>query len=230
MNHFKQKIFFNSHLLNEANGWKLLGNFLILAGLFSFSGCSFLKTRDLPKAYKISVSRETTEKTQKGEFDSIVIEVLPFSSNKPFDSTLIQILGDNKVWKEDYYNRIFISPDILISQDLRKWLSDTEAFKNVSLPITREDTNVVIHGNVEKFFINASNPKSPASTVSLKFSVTWNDDTKIENEVTQSFKYESEIPIPGLKTEYVIEGLEIALEEVFRLFEQDLYSFLSGVM
>lgn len=190
------------------------------------SGCAFLKSRDLPKTYSIAIERDKDETQKFTGLDHFIIDISPFSANKPFDSKLFQILAENKVWKEDYYNRLFLSPDILIGQELRKWLSDTENFGAVALPVFHGDANLVINGNVEEFYVDASDPEAPQSAISIRLLVEVDQSSNGGKKVSQVFEYDDKMPIPRLHPEYVIEGWEIIIGVIFSTFESDLTDFL----
>jgi ABC-type uncharacterized transport system auxiliary subunit len=123
-------------------------------------------------------------------------------------------------YESDFYNQFLTSPDTMISEEVRKGLAASPAFKYVVGPATQLQPNYVLEGSVNALYGDFRNLNQPAAVLEIEFFLH-NEDTANSGIVMQK-RYTKIVPLSGRSPEALIKGWSQALGSILTDLNTDL--------
>ena len=123
-------------------------------------------------------------------------------------------------YESDFYNQFLTSPDMMISEEIRKALAASHQFKYVLGPADAQQPNYVLEGSVNALYGDFRNPKQPAAVLEIEFFL-YNENTANPGIVTQK-RYTKSVALNERSPEALVKGWDQALSEIVAALAADL--------
>jgi cholesterol transport system auxiliary component len=123
-------------------------------------------------------------------------------------------------YESDFYNQFLTSPDTMLSEEVRKGLGASPAFKYVIGPSSQLQPNYVLEGSVNALYGDFRNLNKPAAVLEIEFFLH-NEDSANPGIVLQK-RYIKTVPLSGRSPEALIKGWSQALESILADLNTDL--------
>jgi len=123
-------------------------------------------------------------------------------------------------YESDFYNQFLTSPDTMLSEEVRKGLGASPAFKYVIGPSSQLQPNYVLEGSVNALYGDFRNLNKPAAVLEIEFFLH-NEDSANPGIVLQK-RYIKTVPLSGRSPEALIKGWSQALESILAELNTDL--------
>ena len=136
------------------------------------SGCASLE-RSYPERnyYMLNFSRNSDLKTSIRHKDKILVvnhfSVSPGSIGAEFTYRV----GDES-YRSDFYNQFFRPPGALISEEVRRWLTDSDLFQYVLYNPSDTKPDVILEGNVNELYGDFRDGSSPKAVLAMQLFLT----------------------------------------------------------
>ena len=193
---------------------------LIYLALVS-SGCTALTdTGEAKKYYVIEFSRSA--EPVKIPSDK-VLKVMRFDSTRSYRGhEFIYKVSDNQ-YESDYYNKFFISPVSMISEQTRQWLSDSGMFKGVVDQSSSVDADYYLEAYISKLHADFTGTEYLA-IIEIQFVVL--DYRSEMPAMVFSGSYESNVPLKHNTPQEIVTSYNKAGYEILARLEKDLQANL----
>jgi cholesterol transport system auxiliary component len=123
-------------------------------------------------------------------------------------------------YESDFYNQFLVSPDTMLSEELRKGLAAAQVFKYVVGPTNSLQPNYVLEGSVNALYGDFRNLGEPSAVLELEFFLH-NEDATSAGIVMQK-RYTKAVPVGGRSPEALVKGWSQALEAILAMLVADL--------
>jgi ABC-type uncharacterized transport system auxiliary subunit len=169
----------------------------------------------------LEVSREgPKQKTGK----DIILEVQSFGIDRTFDTKNLVYRRRPSEFETDFYNKFLITPEEMLTEKTRAWLSESGLFKWVLEPGVYTNATHTLHGNVIALYGDFSNESSPEAKMGIRFFVIKAPDKSIVFGKT----YEAQSNIESRTAAGVIAAFDKCLGTILSDLEKDLEAELSS--
>lgn len=123
-------------------------------------------------------------------------------------------------YEADFYNQFLISPDTMLSEELRKGLAASPAFKYVVGSSSQLQPNYVLEGSVNALYGDFRNLDKPVAVLEIEFFLH-NEDSANPGIVLQK-RYVKAVPLSGRSPEALVKGWSQALGSILTDLNTDL--------
>jgi cholesterol transport system auxiliary component len=193
---------------------KIVISFLILGALAA--GCVKFDRPALDRKYFVmSVERNKDSHTNGTE----TLVVRRFQISPQYQDRELVYRKDKSIYEADYYNLFFVPPTEMLTNDLRRWFSDSGLFKNVVSPSSLSSGGLVLEGLVNSLY-GDYHGNVPAAVVEIQFFLVdnWDENTPIIYSRTFSEK----IKLKSKDSAELVEGMSLGIKNIFSKLEADL--------
>ncbi|HEY3153186.1 MAG TPA: ABC-type transport auxiliary lipoprotein family protein [Candidatus Binatia bacterium] len=197
--------------------YRRVGRGLLLLILI-FSGCVNLERSYPEKRYFVIDVGDSAQPSNADGNQTLLISTLRISPRYA-DKSFVYRTSDAG-YESDFYNQFLTSPDTMISEEVRKGLAASPAFKYVVGPATQLQPNYVLEGSVNALYGDFRNLNQPAAVLEIEFFLH-NEDTANSGIVMQK-RYIKTVPLSGRSPEALIKGWSQALESILTDLNTDL--------
>jgi cholesterol transport system auxiliary component len=197
--------------------YRRVGRGLLLLILI-FSGCVNLERSYPEKRYFVIDVGDSAQPSNADGNQTLLISTLRISPRYA-DKSFVYRTSDAG-YESDFYNQFLTSPDTMISEEVRKGLAASPAFKYVVGPATQLQPNYVLEGSVNALYGDFRNLNQPAAVLEIEFFLH-NEDTANSGIVMQK-RYTKTVPLSGRSPEALIKGWSQALESILTDLNTDL--------
>jgi len=197
--------------------YRRVGRGLLLLILIS-SGCVNLERSYPEKRYFVIDVGDSAQPSNADGNQTLLISTLRISPRYA-DKSFVYRTSDAG-YESDFYNQFLTSPDTMISEEVRKGLTASPAFKYVVGPATQLQPNYVLEGSVNALYGDFRNLNQPAAVLEIEFFLH-NEDTANSGIVMQK-RYIKTVPLSGRSPEALIKGWSQALESILTDLNTDL--------
>jgi cholesterol transport system auxiliary component len=197
--------------------YRRVGRGLLLLILIS-SGCVNLERSYPEKRYFVIDVGDSAQPSNADGNQTLLISTLRISPRYA-DKSFVYRTSDAG-YESDFYNQFLTSPDTMISEEVRKGLAASPAFKYVVGPATQLQPNYVLEGSVNALYGDFRNLNQPAAVLEIEFFLH-NEDTANSGIVMQK-RYTKTVPLSGRSPEALIKGWSQALESILTDLNTDL--------
>jgi ABC-type uncharacterized transport system auxiliary subunit len=190
----------------------ILSNLMIVSMVLS--GCGSREAFN-QRNFILEASRNRPpQKTSK----DIVLDVQSFNADMTFSTKSLVYRKGPSEYETDFYNQFLISPNDMITEKTRSWLSESGLFKLVLEPGSYADATHSLEGNIIALYGDFRDKSSPKATMKIRFflvklsgkSVVFGETYKVESKVDDR------------TVESLIEAFEDCLANILSDLEKDL--------
>jgi uncharacterized lipoprotein YmbA len=182
------------------------------------SGCVNLERSYPEKRYFVIDVGDSAQPPNVAGNQTLLISTLRISPRYA-DKSFVYRTSDAG-YESDFYNQFLTSPDTMISEEVRKGLAASPAFKYVVGPATQLQPNYVLEGSVNALYGDFRNLNQPAAVLEIEFFLH-NEDTANSGIVMQK-RYTKIVPLSGRSPEALIKGWSQALGSILTDLNTDL--------
>jgi cholesterol transport system auxiliary component len=123
-------------------------------------------------------------------------------------------------YESDYYNQFLASPDVMISEELRKGLASASQFKFVVGPANPLQPNYALEGAINSLYGDFRNAAQPAAVLEMDFFL-YRENSNDQGVVLQK-RYVKSVPLNAKSPEALVKGWDQALQEIIAALAADL--------
>ena len=123
-------------------------------------------------------------------------------------------------YESDFYNQFLVSPASLITEEVRKGLTESQVFKYVISASNQSQPSYVLEGTVNALYGDFRNPNSPRAVLEMEFFLT--SEIPGKPGILMQKRYAKSLPLTGRTPEALIKGWNEALEEILTPLAADL--------
>jgi cholesterol transport system auxiliary component len=123
-------------------------------------------------------------------------------------------------YESDFYNQFLVSPASLITEEIRKDLIASQAFKYVISASSPLQPSYVLEGMVNALYGDFRDPNSPRAVLEMEFFLT--SDIPEKAGILMQKRYAQSIPLSGRSPEALVRGWNQALEAIVTSLAADL--------
>jgi len=138
---------------------------LVFSVILFSAGClqhkAVLKGRFLLDVQRDSRSVQTTPES--------ILAVQPFSIAPAFANKGIVLRTGGNQYESDFYNEYFISPAPMMTEQTRRWLSESGLFAQVLLPVSSVEPTHVLEGHIQQIVLDSSDLDAPRAELKIAF-------------------------------------------------------------
>ena len=98
-----------------------------------------------------------------------ILAVQPFSIAPAFEGKCVVSRVDDNRYESDFYNEYFVSPAPMITEQTRRWLSESGLFAQVLLPVSSVEPAYVLEGHIQQMVLDISDPDAPRAELKITF-------------------------------------------------------------
>lgn len=190
-------------------------------GILLFLVCSACVNleRDAPERhyFVIEVSRSADQTAPTG--DQVLMVANLRISPRYADRSFVYRSSDAG-YESDYYNQFLASPDVMISEELRKGLAASSQFKFVVGPANALQPNYTLEGSINSLYGDFRNAAQPAAVLEMDFFL-YRENPNNQGVVMQK-RYVKSVPLNGKSPEALVKGWDQALQEIIASLAADL--------
>ena len=187
--------------------------------LFALSaGCVSLERSYPEKRFFVVELGDTAQRSNPAGDQTLLVSGLRVSPRYA-DKSFVYRTSESG-YESDFYNQFLTSPDTMLSEEVRKGLGASPAFKYVIGPSSQLQPNYVLEGSVNALYGDFRNLNKPAAVLEIEFFLH-NEDSANPGIVLQK-RYIKTVPLSGRSPEALIKGWSQALESILADLNTDL--------
>lgn len=125
-------------------------------------------------------------------------------------------------FKSDFYNQFFRPPSNIMTETVRQWINQTGVFDTVLNPASLAIANYSIEGNIVELYGDYRNLASPKAILSIQLFLIKISEDGNDPDILLSKTYSSEQAIGTASPQNLMNGWNLALEDILNEFLSDL--------
>lgn len=183
-----------------------------------FSGCIDL-SRDYPQRdfYLVNLSRDS--EAPPADTTAGILQIGKFRVSPRYDAKELVYRIQENAYEADYYNRFFVEPSVMISEEVVEWIESAGLFRQVLVGPGRIDPDYILEGNVPALYGDFTQ-SPPLAVMEMEFTLL--RELPAGPELLLRKSYRREIPLHKKSPEALIDGFEKAFETILTRVERDL--------
>jgi ABC-type uncharacterized transport system auxiliary subunit len=176
-----------------------------------------------PKSYekqRYILDSQRASSAEAGDNQNI-LEVRRFTIDPAFSTKSLTYRTGEFEYESDFYNEFLISPDAMITEKVRNWLSESGLSRRVLDPGSYVESTHVIEGNVIALYGDFRDKSSPTAVMEIRVFLL---EMKTIKEPTIIFgkTYKSSVALESKGPESLVRALDRCLVEILTDMEKDL--------
>lgn len=181
------------------------------------TGCVKIKKAYPDKRnYVLEAQRPDSSPRTPPRADSICVR--NFTVSPRYESGELVYRHSELNYAADFYNRFFVSPEILVTEETRTWLKESGMFRNMLEPGSHAIPQYILEGYVAT--MQGDFRKSPLAVLEIQFLVS--DGADAPGRILMQKDYRREVPLPKAEANALVQGLNQALAQILQDLEADL--------
>ena len=188
----------------------------ILVAAFSAGCVNIKKAYPDKRNYVLEAQRPDSSPRTPPRADSICVR--NFTISPRYESGELVYRHNEFNYAADFYNRFFVSPEILVTEETRTWLKQSGMFRNILEPGSHAIPQYILEGSITT--IQGDYRKTPLAVLEIQFLVSEGADAP--GKILMQKDYRKEIPLPKAEPNALVQGLNQALAQILQDFEADL--------
>jgi len=189
-----------------------------MSSFLLFSGCVSLERSYPEKRYFVVDLGESAQRSNAAGNQTLLVSGLRISPRYA-DKSFVYRTSEAS-YEADFYNQFLTSPDTMFSEEVRKGLAASPAFKYVVGPSSQLQPNYVLEGSVNALYGDFRNLNAPSAVLEIEFFLH-NEDTANPGIVLQK-RYMKTVPLSGRSPEALVKGWSQALGSILTDLNTDL--------
>ena len=199
---------------------KKLPTFIILSLVsFLITGCfNFKKTYPEKHQFLLDVQPRSVI-TSDRDASSLLIRTLnvsPLYENKGF----VYLKGEH-MYVSDFYNEFFIEPGPMLTEAVRKWLSGSGIFANVTSIPGEIVPDYILEGTVTSLYGDYSQENRYYAVIGIQFFLI--SEATAASEIVFQKHYQHNIPFNTNTPQALVNAWNTGLKEMLTEFEKNLH-------
>jgi cholesterol transport system auxiliary component len=190
----------------------------VLLLLIPCSGCVTLERSYPDKRYFVIEAPAAANHSNSAADENLLVSNLRISPRYA-DKSFIYRTSESG-YESDFYNQFLISPETMLSEELRKGLSAGQVFKYVIGPSSSLQPNYILEGSVNALYGDFRNLAEPAAVLEMEFFLH-NEDPGNAGIVMQK-RYTKSVPVGARSPEALVKGWSQALGSILADLSSDL--------
>jgi len=183
-------------------------------------GCASLK-KQYPEKRNYLVEA-TREKQGRASASDLVLEVLKIECPSEYQGReLVYRMGDFS-YESDFYNNYFIAPDLMLTDQCRKWMEETGLFSNVVGRTSILRPALILQGALVSLYGDYRSGDQPEAVIEIQFLLL--DNRLNPPGVLFQKNYGRQIPLKSRGAEELVRGMSEGLSNILSSLEEDLSS------
>ncbi len=130
-------------------------------------------------------------------------------------------------YESDFYNQFFRSPSSILTKSVSQWIDQANIFEDVLSPVSQVFPNHLIEGNVIELYGDYRAQAAPKAVFKIQFYLLKISDLSDEPIIVFGKTYTSEKPIGSATPQALMNGWNLALEDILGEFLKDLSYYLN---
>ena len=195
--------------------------FIARAALLLFvlsAGCVSLERSYPDKRYFVVELGENAQRSNPAGNQTLLVSGLRISPRYA-DKSFVYRTSESG-YESDFYNQFLTSPETMLSEEVRKGLAASPAFKYVVGPSSQLQPNYVLEGSVNALYGDFRNLNTPSAVLEIEFFLH-NEDSANPGVVLQK-RYTKTVPLSGRSPDALVKGWSQALGAVLTELNSDL--------
>jgi cholesterol transport system auxiliary component len=123
-------------------------------------------------------------------------------------------------YESDFYNQFLTSPDTMLSEEVRKGLAASPAFKYVIGPSNQLQPNYILEGSVNALYGDFRNLNAPSAVLEIEFFL--HNEVSANPGVVMQKRYMKTVPLSGRSPDALVKGWSHALGAILTDLNTDL--------
>jgi len=152
--------------------------------------------------------------------DGVVLRVRKFVVSPRYREKGLVYRKGELSYESDFYNRFFILPSSLITEEVSQWLASSGLFQHVVSAASHLETTHVLEGAVNALFGDYSGKRSPKAVLEIQFFLI--RDISARSKIVFQKIYRKEVVIEEGSPDLLVKGWNEALRQILTDLEEDL--------
>lgn len=186
--------------------------------MIPFAGCVTLERSYPDRRYFVIEAPASANRSNSAGDKNLMVSNLRISPRYA-DKGFIYRTSESG-YESDFYNQFLVSPDTMLSEEVRKGLAAAEVFKYVVGPSNSLQPNYVLEGSVNALYGDFRNVGEAAAVLEIEFFLH-NEDAANSGIVMQK-RYTKAVPLGGRSPDALVKGWSQALEAILTMLVNDL--------
>ena len=148
----------------------------------------------------------------------VILDVAPFSIDAAFSTKSFVYRKSQSQYETDFYNQFLISPEEMITEKTRRWLSESGLFKLVLEPGSFAQATHLLEGNILALYGDFSNKSQPKATMAICFFLVKLSDKSVV--FIKTYRAVSDVQTPT--AEALTAAFDTCLATILSDLEKDL--------
>jgi len=149
-----------------------------------------------------------------------VLEVRKFEMSPSFSTREFVYRKGDLSYESDFYNQFFRPPSALITEEVRKWLSQSGQFKYVVDSSNNVEPDYVLEGNVSELYGDFRATNEPKAVLGIQFFLT--EETSTNPKIVFENNYRREVVLSSNSAGELVKGWNEALQQILTALAGDL--------
>jgi ABC-type uncharacterized transport system auxiliary subunit len=150
--------------------------------------------------------------------EKVILDVYSFNIASTFGNKSLVYRKSGSEYETDFYNKFLISPDDMITEKTRAWLSESGLFEIVAEPGSYVDVSHALQGSIIELYGDFRVKNAPKAVMKIRlFLVDLSDKIVVFNKT-----YEAVSEVEDRTAESLVSGLNNCLMNILTNLEEDL--------
>jgi len=159
-----------------------------------------------------------TKDRQQVVNENIILEVYSFNINTIFSSKSLVYRESETKYETDFYNKFLISPEDMITEKTRAWMSESGLFKAVLEPGSYVDATHALQGSIIALYGDFRDKSSPKAVMKIRYYVVdLSNRSVVFNKI-----YEEQVNIKDDSATSIVQALGQCMVTILAELEADL--------
>jgi cholesterol transport system auxiliary component len=191
---------------------------IVLVLLLPLAACVSVKQPPPEKRfYGLNVTRiNDPNPPEKGS----ILWVRKFQISPMYEDKAFVYRNGELSYQSDFYNEFLINPGPMITTQVTGWLTGANIFRMVVDSPGKILSDYILEGVITELYGDFQNPVAPTAVLEMQFFLL--DDTDVHSRIIVQKQMRRVIPLKGGEPSDLIQGWNIALEQILTEFEQAL--------
>jgi cholesterol transport system auxiliary component len=184
----------------------------LLTGCFNFN-------KSYPEKHFFVLSAKRSKKLSLSK-SNVVLKIQRFCVSPQFEGKEFVYREGNLNYESDFYNEFFISPGLMITEEVGKWLAGSGLFKYVMGSSSPIEPTLKLDGVVSALYGDYSDTEAPKAVLEIQFFLVRN--VSFRPVIVFGKAYHEETLLKGNSPDALATGWNLALEHILTEFETNL--------
>ncbi|HEX3035986.1 MAG TPA: hypothetical protein VHT73_12830 [Thermodesulfobacteriota bacterium] len=198
---------------------KVFSLFSLLMLFLILTGCAAKLERSYPERNYYILNVSNTNVNSSTASDGI-LEIRRFTTSPNFTTREFVYRKGDLSYVSDFYNQFFRPPGMLITEETRKWLSESGLFKYVLDSSNSARPDYVLEGNVNELYGDYRASGTPKAVLGIQFFLI--DEIYSNSRIIFQKNYHGEVALKNNSPETLVEGWNNALGQILTDLKEDL--------